>query len=222
LTRYNKQIEVFKNILNEHFQIDTSSTVLDLGCGAGVETAHLAQALGSKTVGIDIHNHFDPSAARLVELQKYDGHNIPFPDDSFDVVYSFHVLEHVENLVSLLQEVHRVLKPNGVAYFGTPNKQRVVGYFGMKDKTLSEKLRQNLIDWKFRLMHRFENEYGAHAGFTDQELKAILLSIFPDVRSVTLTYYRLKWPGLEKLFISLDRANLLRFVVPSIYMFCYN
>lgn len=39
--------------------------------------------------------------------------NIPYPDDSFEIVYSSHVLEHVENYVQALQELYRVLVPSG-------------------------------------------------------------------------------------------------------------
>lgn len=63
-------------------------------------------------IGIDIeisgHDHSDSQ----IDLY-YDGKNIPFADSSFDFVFASEVIEHVFNLDELLQEIVRVLRPNG-------------------------------------------------------------------------------------------------------------
>jgi hypothetical protein len=51
---------------------------------------------------------------------KMDIHKIPFPNNKFDVVLCNHVLEHVENDLVALQEIKRVLKPNGFAILLVP------------------------------------------------------------------------------------------------------
>jgi ubiquinone/menaquinone biosynthesis C-methylase UbiE len=43
----------------------------------------------------------------------YDGKNIPFPNESLDVIFSSNVLEHVQDLKSLQAAIRRVLKPSG-------------------------------------------------------------------------------------------------------------
>jgi SAM-dependent methyltransferase len=53
------------------------------------------------------------AAQQEFPVQPYDGRNIPFPDDSFDVVFSSNVLEHVLDLPYLQAEMKRVLKPGG-------------------------------------------------------------------------------------------------------------
>jgi SAM-dependent methyltransferase len=51
---------------------------------------------------------------------KMDIHEIPFPDDHFDVVLCNHVLEHVDNDIKAMSEIHRVLKPGGFAVMQVP------------------------------------------------------------------------------------------------------
>ncbi|WKN31813.1 methyltransferase domain-containing protein [Porifericola rhodea] len=51
---------------------------------------------------------------------KMDLHNVPFADNSFDVVFCNHVMEHVENDIQCMQELYRVLKPGGWAIIQSP------------------------------------------------------------------------------------------------------
>jgi SAM-dependent methyltransferase len=51
---------------------------------------------------------------------KFDLHNIPLPDDSYDVIFCHHVLEHVEDDLQCMREMQRVLKPGGMAIMQIP------------------------------------------------------------------------------------------------------
>ena len=51
---------------------------------------------------------------------KMDVHKIPFEENTFDVVFCNHVLEHVEDDIQAISEMHRVLKPNGWAIMQSP------------------------------------------------------------------------------------------------------
>ena len=53
---------------------------------------------------------------------KMDLHDIPFEENSFDVVFCNHVLEHVKDDVRCMQEIRRVLKPNGFALCQSPQR----------------------------------------------------------------------------------------------------
>lgn len=46
----------------------------------------------------------------------YDGVTMPFPDEHFDVVMSWGVMEHVADVPAVLAEIKRVLKPGGIAF----------------------------------------------------------------------------------------------------------
>jgi SAM-dependent methyltransferase len=61
----------------------------------------------------------DLQARPLVDMQ-FDAHDIPFPDDSFDLVLCSHVLEHVRDDVAVVREFGRVLRPSGRALIQVP------------------------------------------------------------------------------------------------------
>ena len=46
--------------------------------------------------------------------------DLPFDDNSVDVVFSYHTIEHIQNYLGLLAEIHRVLKPRGRLFIGVP------------------------------------------------------------------------------------------------------
>lgn len=93
-----------------------SQRVLEIGGGNGYQ-AKLISSWGCDIVSIDIPErpHWPVT---YFDVQNYDGVNIPFPDNSFDLVFSSNVLEHVprQNLPKLLQEMRRVMRqPNALA-----------------------------------------------------------------------------------------------------------
>lgn len=191
--------------------------LLVVGCGAGIEAAILAQRLNVKVTGIDIENAFDTKALEFADLRTGDAMNLEFEDGSFDFVFSYHALEHIENPLKALQEMHRVLKTGGGYWIGTPNKSRIVGYIGSKDGSFVEKARWNLTDWKARLTGKFLNELGAHAGFTSMELSKLLSSVFPAVNDQTKTYFLTVYQSQRVIIESISKSKLSRFIFPSIY-----
>jgi ubiquinone/menaquinone biosynthesis C-methylase UbiE len=96
--------------------------VLVVGCGSGEEAAILRQEFQAEVVGIDIEDHFDPDAARLVKLRVEDATVMSFGDCTFDFIYSYHALEHIGDHRKALLEMRRVLIPGGSWCIGTPNR----------------------------------------------------------------------------------------------------
>jgi ubiquinone/menaquinone biosynthesis C-methylase UbiE len=98
--------------------------VLDIACGTGYGLAFLKSSAKSVT-GVDV----DIEAAKLAmsecdekaRVLLGDGTNLPFHDESFDVVTSFETLEHLHERKLFLSELKRVLKPNGLLILSTPN-----------------------------------------------------------------------------------------------------
>ncbi|MGB5709456.1 MAG: class I SAM-dependent methyltransferase [Waterburya sp.] len=92
--------------------------VLDLGCGEGNSEAKFkAHYQNVEWFGLDIDESPEVNARTKTEgnFYTFDGINIPFEDNYFDVIYSNQVFEHVRYPEALLKEINRVLKPG--AYF---------------------------------------------------------------------------------------------------------
>ena len=148
-------------IASDHPRLDR---ILVVGCGSGLEAAILAQRLGAKVTGIDVMTSFDPIAARHARLLTCDARSLPFRAETFDYVYSFHALEHIPQPSLAVREMHRVLRPDGGFFVGTPNRSRLVGYVGSKGATLRQKIAWNTIDWRARLRGQFRNDLGRTPG----------------------------------------------------------
>lgn len=215
--RYRREIEAFYTIVQRTVQYRSFKRILVLGCGRGWEALMMQQLLDVKTYGIDIHDKFEPELKNKVELITFDGNKIPFHDQYFDLVYSYHVLEHVQKPISLIAEVNRVLQSNGIFYLGVPNRDRIVGYFGMKHRSLWQKITSNIRDWQKRLKNQWQNP-SAHAGFSQYELEALLSLYFKKIFPVSKYYYMKKWPRLEGFLHLIWSYGWDRRTSPSVYM----
>lgn len=91
--------------------------LLDLGCGTGHSFHLLAPR---ETVGVDLSA--EALAGQERETALADMRAVPFEDGSFDSVLSVQSLEHVPDPERVLAEVRRVLRPEGMALFVTPNR----------------------------------------------------------------------------------------------------
>lgn len=105
---------------------DRPAEVLDIGCGGGFLSNHLA-TLGHRVTGLDasedalaVARRYD--STRQVHYQRGDALNLAYPDGSFDAVCAMDFLEHVENPERVIAEAARVLKPGGLFFFHTFNR----------------------------------------------------------------------------------------------------
>jgi SAM-dependent methyltransferase len=99
--------------------------LLDLGCDDGSFTEQLIAAAGGvrRAAGVEIVDSAREAAEfRGIEAVSADlNSELPFKDDSFDLVHANQVIEHVVELDGFVQEIHRVLRPRGVAVICTEN-----------------------------------------------------------------------------------------------------
>ena len=103
-------------------------SVLEVGCGAGVDLARFAQG-GAKVTGVDLAASAIGLARANFEQQRLsgtfqvaDGERLPFPDNTFDLVYAHGVVQYTADPQRLVEECGRVLKPGGEAVFQVYNR----------------------------------------------------------------------------------------------------
>lgn len=102
-------------------RLKPNSVVLDLGAGAGIVAEMDFRGQAARICGVDL----DPRVIdnpMLDEGKVADGGSIPYPDASFDLVFSDNVVEHLDMPEQVFAEVRRVLKPGGLFLFKTPNR----------------------------------------------------------------------------------------------------
>lgn len=86
--------------------------VLDIGSGAGNMAHHLAHY--GQVIGVDFHPKPLPvAAARGLTVCQGGGDDLPFPDQSFDLVALLDTVEHIADELDVFEECRRVLKPGG-------------------------------------------------------------------------------------------------------------
>lgn len=121
------EIVMFERLRNVAGALD-NRVVLDLGCGWGGVVLQVA-AVAQAAFGIEpdpdrlaiARELVAESGRRNATVTSGLGEALPFPDAHFDVVASYQVLEHVTDPSRVVAEVFRVLKPDGVFHFSTPN-----------------------------------------------------------------------------------------------------
>ena len=126
--------EYLKNFKTEH--------VLEIGCGLGYCSALLSKISGSvvatdlaeeslldHAIGLDRPKNFLQNlSVKNVQVLPASAEELPFPDNSFDLVFSSHVLEHVPNKEKAVREINRVLRPGGIHFCVTPTRSDLIYY----------------------------------------------------------------------------------------------
>ncbi|MDP2388683.1 MAG: class I SAM-dependent methyltransferase [Acidobacteriota bacterium] len=103
--------------------------LLEVGCGIGTDLVRFA-AGGARVTGVDLaqtaidlaRNNFALHGLEAEELRVANGEALPYPDQSFDVVYGHGVVQYTADAAQLIRECHRVLKPGGTGMFMVYNR----------------------------------------------------------------------------------------------------
>jgi SAM-dependent methyltransferase len=120
---------------------------------------------GARPAGIDIAYNIVHQAKKVLadyrpRLAAADVRSLPFPENTFDLIYSMGTIEHFADYGAAVRELHRVLKPSGIAIIGVPNK-------------LDPFLRPLLVS----LWNAFGTyPYGVEKSFTSRALRRLLES----------------------------------------------
>lgn len=203
--------------------------LLEVGSGFGIFVAVTRTQYGAETIGLEPAGEgFDSSFELCREIiQEYGldpgiildakGESIPFPDNSFDLIFSSTVLEHTDNPRQVLDEAIRVLKPGGHMQFVFPNYGGFFeGHYALPwipylNKSLA---RQYLRLWgrdpSFINTIQFLNFYRVRkwlAGRSDVKIVTYGADIF---RERMLNFQIKEWAGLGKIKRWMEIAQRFR------------
>lgn len=116
-------------------EVNGNAKVIDLGSGDGTFTLKVKERIGCDRIwGADIYNPcITESSSKGILVVTHDLNVFPYPfnDESFDVVVSNQVLEHLFYPVRFLEEVHRILKRNGYCVISTENLASLDNVFAL-------------------------------------------------------------------------------------------
>jgi ubiquinone/menaquinone biosynthesis C-methylase UbiE len=177
-----------RDVLVEHVTLD-GADVLDVGCGAG-ELVRWLRSRGARPTGAECG---DAMRARALAADPdhpdayvdAEGQDLPFGDESFDVVVYSAALHHVpvDEIPRAIAEAHRVLRPGGTLYVNEPAVEPPERdlFFPVVDERVERTAAQRAIDAAegFDTVARFEYEREAVIADFD-EMMAVVVDIETD------------------------------------------
>lgn len=149
---------------------NTTGYILDIGCRDGSVSKIINNSLGN-VIGIDIY--IPKEREKSVPLIKGDGCNLPFSNNSFDLIVCLNVIEHLPDPQLLLKECARCLSEEGTLYVVCPNKYFLIEphtgipFISCLPKSLQDIISPWFVGYKL-------NSYPIHHFFSIQELKVLL------------------------------------------------
>lgn len=110
----------YKAAINLIDESDKRKKIVDLGCGKGFVVKRLRK-IGFRNISYcDVQDKFDKKV-KVMDFNK----GISYQSNSFDIAIATEVIEHLENKYLFFREIKRILKPNGILIFSSPNIRNV-------------------------------------------------------------------------------------------------
>lgn len=138
--------EVETKCILDLFKVEKGMKVLDVGCGTGNFSIKLAK-MGCEVVGIDVSKEMLKVAEEKakkeglnIKFYNMDVYDMKFEDNCFDGVISVTAFEFLKDPEKAIEEMFRVLKPNGYLLIGTINKDSAWG-----EMYLSKEFQENSV-----------------------------------------------------------------------------
>lgn len=181
-----------ERLLKDFVQSKKANRLLDLGCGNGWFCYELAElSPGTRFYGIDISTfridmfkrHIEESGSQdRMEAASANGENLPFPDNSFDLVVMREVLEHLQEPAKTFLEIHRILIPGGYLLITTPTKlmtefwkfMAIIPAFVKRLLKKEPLLKKTMTVYDSPLSHAYFKKIIKDSGFEIEEWKRVI------------------------------------------------
>ena len=152
--------------------------ILEIGCGQGIDSMEMAKYLHTGTItSIDLSlKSLEIAKSDSIELLvnkniskdiiyiNSDCESLPFPEDSFDVIYSMGVLHHTANIENAISEIFRTLKPGGITYVALYRKFSLKVFIANIARKIAFSL-GNTINNKFFVYEKLRQFFSSHSRF---------------------------------------------------------
>jgi SAM-dependent methyltransferase len=199
--------------------------VLEVGCGMGCMASNWALQ-GADLTAIDLNPVAVAQTKRRFEafglegtIQEVDAESLPFPDNSFDFVYSWGVIHHTPGIKRAVEEISRVLKPGGKVGLMLYNRESLLYQYFVQYQEGLVNLESSFLD-ELGLASRYgdggREEGNPHTWpVTKREVLEYLLEGFLDVNISVLgtdvpEALNTWWPGLGRRLPLVCRKALAR------------
>ena len=210
------------------FKSSKGMKVLEVGVGMGSDYLEWLKA-GANATGVDL-SATSVEQARLrcklagydADLQVADAENLPFPDNSFDVVYSYGVMHHSPDTARCIREAWRVLRPGGQARIMIYHHPSVTGFllwlrYGiLQRKSLRQSVYDHLESPGTKTYTR-EDALLLMQGFRDVETKLVFspgdLLLHQPSQRFQSPFYRFAWKIYPRWLVRRVARNLGLFLL---------
>ena len=199
--RYSMEPEIFSFAQFTRFR---DKKILEVGIGAGTDFIQWVRA-GAKAYGIDLteegvehaRKRLDIYGLKAEELRVADAENLPYSDNTFDLVYSWGVIHHTPDTIRALEEILRVTRIGGRIKIMVYNRRSLCALFQYLKFGLFRGKPFRNISW---ILHHHQESIGTKA-FTIRQVKNILSKYPVRIKDICarVTKYDLLRPFLFRL-----------------------
>lgn len=159
-----QQHKIWRKDVMERMHVQKRTKALDVCCGTGDWSIALAEAVGKdgKVVGLDFSKNMlsiaEEKKERLqldqLELVHGNAMDLPFPDNTFDYVTIGFGLRNVRDYMTVLKEMYRVVKPNGIVVCLETSQPELIGF-----RQLYFLYFRHIMPWFGKLFAKSYDEY---------------------------------------------------------------
>ena len=198
-------------VLREYFH----GKVLDVGCGQG---RHL-MLMPEDSVGIDLYPNKEMITKYGIVIHNLDN-DLPFKNESFDVLFCSHLLEHIKSPYNMLKEFYRCLKPEGTLIIGIPNSNCI--YFDFYGLSKESDWSEHLYEWNLKQAIRFITNCGFEVEDTccnfpfSKRFGKIWVSL-PLVKRISADLWFIATKKGEKIYLKPSKRNLLEKMLRKLF-----